>query len=64
MRAVCEAIIENPAQRENLRQCINILGGVPVIHRDKIVVDYEGEKIDAMVKLFEQYVRHRIRVTD
>ena len=64
MRVVCEATVENPIQRENLCKCINILGGLPVIHRDKVVTDYEGEKSDAMVGLFEQYVRHTIHVID
>lgn len=62
MRVVCEAIVDNPIQRDNLCQCINILGGIPVIHRDKVVVDYEGDKSDTMVKLFENHVRHTIHI--
>lgn len=64
MKVQCEAIIENPVQRDNLCQCIGILGGAPVVDKDKISVVYDGEKGETMISLFEQYVRHKIVVTE
>ena len=57
----CVAYVE-PAQRENLLQCINIIGGVPVVHNDQVSVTYSGEKEALMIELFEHYTRHEIQI--
>lgn len=57
----CKAVVQE-AQRENLIECINILGGVPVIHRDEVSVEYSGDKEATMIELFEQYTRHEIQI--
>ena len=56
------AVVENPIQRENLRQCLNILGLQPCIYRDVICMycPDEGEKTEKFIELFEQYARHEI----
>lgn len=60
MKIRCEAIVENPMQRENLKQCIIILGGKPEVANDKVSVEYEGEKQETIIELFEHYTRHSI----
>lgn len=57
------AIVENPQQRENLRQCINILGVAPCIHKDVVCMHCSEQDVqmDKFIELFEQYPRHEIR---
>lgn len=57
------AIIENPDQRENLRQCINILGEAPCIHRDSVCVTLPSDdaRAEKFIELFENYTRHKIQ---
>lgn len=57
----CKAVVPE-AQKENLVECINILGGTPVVHKDEVSVEYSGEKEATMVELFEHYTRHEIRI--
>lgn len=64
MKVQCEAIVENPVQRDNLCQCIGILGGAPVVDKDKVSVVYDGEKGETMISLFEQHVRHKITINE
>lgn len=56
------AVVENPDQRENLRQCLNILGVAPCIYKDVVCMHCEddGEKTEKFIELFEQYTRHEI----
>lgn len=60
----CEAIIDEPRLRENLCQCVGILGYTPQVARNRIVVECEGEKANKMVELFEQFHRHSIHITN
>lgn len=60
MKLKCSAVVENPVQRDNLCQCIRILGGEPVEYKDKVSVEYEGTDTDKFIQLFEHYVRHEI----
>ena len=64
MKIKCEAILVNPAQQDNLCQCITILGGTPIVENDKVSVIYDGEKWETMVGLFEHYVRHTIHIAE
>lgn len=56
----CEATIENPAQRDNLCECINIIAGIAKVENDKVKLEFEGskEKCELLINLFEQYPRH------
>lgn len=64
MKLKCSAVVENPVQRENLLECLNIIGVTPNVARDTVYAIYEGEKGDRkaeqLVSLFENYVRHEI----
>ena len=60
-KIICTAVVDNPQQRENLCDCVKILGGVPQLSGDTVCVEYEGENVDKFIQLFEHYVRHEIR---
>lgn len=57
----CIAYVD-AAQRDNLVQCISIIGGKPVVHKDQVTVEYSGEKEALMIELFEHYTRHEIQI--
>lgn len=57
----CEATIKEPALRDNLRQCIKILGGEPYVHQD--VVSVTATKNESrMIALFEQFELHSVQI--
>lgn len=60
-KIICTAVVDNPQQRENLCDCVKILGGVPQLSGDTVCVEYEGKNVDKFIQLFEHYVRHEIR---
>lgn len=60
-KVICSAVVDNPQQRENLCQCVNILGGVPRVTGDTVCVEYEGINTEKFVQLFEHYTRHEIK---
>lgn len=64
MIVYCEAVVENTTQQENLIECIEILGGIPKINKDKVSVEYEGikEECDIFISLFDHYARHNITI--
>lgn len=62
MRVRCEAYVENQLQRDNLCECVKILGGNPIVIKEQVIVEYEGENVGKMVELFEHYVWHTIRI--
>lgn len=66
MMVKCNATIENPKQRENLIQCINIIGATPIVHGETVFASAydDKEQIDKMMSLFEQFCKHSIRVFD
>lgn len=61
MKVICTAVVDNPLQKENLCQCIEILGGVPTVCNDTVCVEYEGYNTEKFIELFEHYTRHEIR---
>lgn len=66
MTCKCDATIDNPLQRDNLIQCINIIGATPTVHGETVYVSVSDNEdiIDKMIRLFEQFHRHSIRVFD
>lgn len=54
---ICSAIVENDAQKENLCECIKILGGVPEVCENVVSVECEGsaKNMSKFICLFEQY---------
>ena len=61
MKVICSAVVDNPQQKENLCQCVEILGGVPKCSGDTVCVEYEGYNAEKFIELFEHYVRHEIK---
>lgn len=63
MRVICAAVVEDSRQRENLCQCVNILGGVPCISGNTVCIEFEGRETtaDKFIELFAQYPTHEIR---
>lgn len=57
----CEAIIPEEKLRDNIRQCIKILGGEPYVHGDKISVTVSKNE-SKMIELFEQLSAHNISI--
>lgn len=62
MMVYCEAIVENPQQKEHLCELVEALGGKPITKQDKVEMEFDGESSDGeqFVRLFEQYSRHTI----
>jgi len=60
------ATVDNKQQRDNLVECITILGGKPDTSFCDVILEYEGTKdeCDIFIKLFEQYHRHGIYTED
>ena len=66
MLVVCNALLDNDMQIENLCQCIKILGGNPQVDGCSVSVTFEGATATAekFVELFEQYPFHGISTLD
>lgn len=62
MHIICTAVIENDKQRENLCDCIRILGEKPDVSFDTVSVEYTGSQntADKFAELFAQYPYHGI----
>lgn len=62
MTITCMAIVENPQQRDNLCECIEILGGVPCINKEAVSVTLSRDdaKAEKFIELFEHYARHKV----
>lgn len=54
--------IDNPQQKDNLIQCMKILGGNPRSELSDVVLDFEGtkEQCEKIIELVEHYPRHGI----
>lgn len=61
----CIAILDNRIQKDNLCDCIKILGGKPEVYQGvvRVNVEYPSGLADKLVRLFENYWRHEIVVT-
>lgn len=62
MRIICTAVVEDERQRDNLCECVGILGGKPNVSGDTVSVEYNGPVRTASkyIELFEQYATHGI----
>lgn len=58
----CVAVVDNELQRENLRQCVEILKAKLSVNKDTVTVQvpYGTEQSEKLIELFEQYTRHEI----
>ena len=57
----CGAEVWEEQLRNNLCQCITIIGGKPIVNGNNVSVDYKG-KPDKMVALFDHFPVHNITV--
>lgn len=64
MKVTCTAIVEEPKQRDNLCECIEIIGGYPDVVGNTVFAEYDGEskKAHRLMSLFKQYPFHGISV--
>lgn len=62
MHIICSAAIENEKQRDNLFDCIKILGGMPMVEGNVVSVEYMGDDMKAskIIALFEEYPDHAL----
>ena len=61
----CNAIVEHEKQRDNLIECIGIIGVVPEFVGSKVFVEYDGDDkqiVEKLVNLFQQYSYHGISI--
>lgn len=56
------AAVDNKPQRDNLCECITILGGEPRVSDCNVSVEYRGSKdeCDKFVSLFKHYNRYGV----
>lgn len=54
-KCVCSAAVSDEKKRENLCECVRILGGFPIECGDEVSVVYAGEKATVMALVFQQY---------
>lgn len=57
----CEATIHEKKLRDNLIQCVKILGGNPLVVADRVSVTTDKND-DKMIDIFEQFLIHDIRI--
>lgn len=62
MKIYCLATVTDELQRQNLFQCIEILGGKPFSISEEVTLDFEGSPLqcDKFIELFSQYPYHAI----
>lgn len=61
----CTAVLDHDLQIENLRQCIEILGGDPIVNQNtvKVTAPYPSEIAERLIMLYEHYWRHTINIS-
>ena len=62
MRVSCAAVVPDERQRDNLCQCVRILGAVPVVLGETVSVDYSGLFAERVVELFSHYSTNQIQI--
>ena len=60
MRMTCSAIVEDPKKRDNLCECIEIVGADSVVMGNTVYADFSGDadtgkKLMELFKQFRQY---------
>lgn len=54
-KCICSAVVADSVKRDNLCECVQILGGFPVECGDEVSVVYAGAKASTMVLVFQQH---------
>lgn len=62
MHVICTATIDDERLRDNLCDCVKILGGMPMVDGNTVRVEYLGDDLRAskMAELFEEYSNHEL----
>lgn len=62
----CIAVLDNDILIENLRECIEILGGSPIVGQNtvKVTAPYPSDLASNLLLLYEQYWRHEITISE
>lgn len=63
-KCICSAVVADSVKRDNLCECVQILGGFPVECGDTVSVVYAGERAPTMALVFQQYQGNVIWATD
>lgn len=66
MHIICSASLDNFNQRNNLCESVKELGGMPLVAKTMVCLEYEGKKskVEKFIQLFEKYKRHNIHILD
>ena len=64
MRVTCSAIVDDSRKRDNLCECIEIIGAEYTANGNTVYADYTGEKETGqkLISLFSQYPVHGISI--
>lgn len=61
----CTAVVDNKLQRENLCECIRIIGVEPNVNKNtiKVKIPRDSDEATKLIALFEHYWRHEIKIS-
>lgn len=59
-KCICKVVIVDDIKRENLCECLEVLGGFPIECGNEISVVYAGENVEVIASLFSQYKDSRV----
>lgn len=64
MHVICTAMVDDDRSRQNLCECVKILGQRPQVSGKTVCVDYDGlnRTADKLVDVFSQFPCHEITV--
>ncbi len=54
-KCICSAIVLDDIKRDNLCQCVRILGGFPIECGAEVSVVYAGENAEVITSLFNHF---------
>lgn len=62
----CVATLDNKVQIENLKQCIEIIGGKPIVDKNIVsaCAEYPSDLATHLLLLYDNYWRHEITITE
>lgn len=63
MRVICAAAVDDYSKRQNLCNCVSILGGTPNLSGNTVSVEFNGDAsvAESFVNLFKNYLSYEIR---
>lgn len=66
MKVVCTACVPEEKKRQNMVDCVRIIGAEATVEGDTIYVEYDGNIYisDKLIALFQHYPYHGISIMD